>query len=315
MRIGCMTHEIDISWQVLRQILRQWAGGEAELAEATPLAGGSINIALKLVAKDGRRAVLKITPHRVDRAYVDEAWQLALLREAGVPVPEVYLYKLGSLDDPHSYILMEFVEGVDLGAAKTCCAAEQFDKLQAELAEMVLRIHAQTSDQYMRATGGEPLRFDRWDQCYRDIYDPIWRDVERSNLLPVKCRKVVGKVHDRLDRLLAHGDCPRLLHWDIWATNLMVRQGPDGDWHVTALLDPLCKYGHAEAELAYMELFHTITPAFLKTYQRQRKLPPEYHTIRKPVYQLYSLLNHLHLFGAEYLKSTLAAIERVAPLV
>jgi len=310
-----MTHEIDISWQVLRQILRQWAGDDTDLAEVTPLTGGSISTTLKLSTRDGRSAVLKITPHRVDRSYLDEAWQLTLLREVGVPVPEVYLHKLGSLDDPHSYILMEFIQGVDLAEAKTCCSPEQFDALQVELAEIVLKMHAKTAEHYMRATGSEPARFDRWDKCYHDIFDPIWREVDKSGVLPVKCRKQIAKVHDRLDRLLAHNDCPRLVHWDIWATNLMVRQSVDGNWHVAALLDPMCKYAHAEAEIAYMELFHTITPTFLKTYQRERKLPPEYHTIRKPVYQLYSLLNHVRLFGQEYLKLALAAVDRVAPLV
>jgi fructosamine-3-kinase len=84
---------------------------------------------------------------------------------------------------------------------------------------------------------------------------------------------------------------------------------------VCALLDPNCKYGHAEAELAYMELFHTSTPAFMKAYQHHRRLPQEYFQVRRPVYQLYSLLNHLRLFGPEYLKSVTGAIERVSPLV
>src|SRR5437763_14097063 len=81
-------HEIDISWQVLGQSMRQWAGDDAELAEVTPMTGGSTNTTLKLGTKNGQQAVLKSTPHRVDRAHTDEAWQLALLREAGVPVPE-----------------------------------------------------------------------------------------------------------------------------------------------------------------------------------------------------------------------------------
>src|ERR1700733_4721691 len=95
-------HEVDISWQVLRDIARRWAGEVAELDCVTPLAGGSINTTLALILKDGRKAVLKITPHRVDRSYEDEAWQLALLREAGMPVPQVYEVRLGSLEEPFS---------------------------------------------------------------------------------------------------------------------------------------------------------------------------------------------------------------------
>jgi fructosamine-3-kinase len=309
-------HEVDISWQMLRGIARQWAGETADVESVTPLAGGSINTTLALTLKDGQKAVLKITPHRVDRAYVDEAWQLALLGEAGLPVPMVYRYQLGSLDAPFSYILMEFVDGVDLAETKAACPAEQFDALQAEFAAYVLKLHSRTHPHFQRAVGGTDVKqYSQWHECYREWFEPIWREVEKAGVLPVKCRKIVSKVHERLDRLLNHEDCPRLLHWDLWSTNVLCKCNGDGKWHVAAFLDPHCKYGHAEAELAYLELFHTITPAFMKAYQQERKLTPEYHQVRKPVYQLYSMLNDLRLFGQEYLKPTLAAIDRVGHLV
>ncbi|HET6248177.1 MAG TPA: fructosamine kinase family protein [Tepidisphaeraceae bacterium] len=309
-------HEVDISWQVLRGIARQWAGDAADVEAVTPLAGGSINTTLAVVLKDGRKAVLKITPHRVDRSYTDEAWQLALLKEAGLPVPEVYLYQLGSLDEPFSYILMEFIEGMDLAEAKSACAAGEFEQLQIELASYVRKLHERTHSHFQRAVGGENVkRYEKWHECYREFFDPIWHEVEKSGVLPVRCRKVVGKVHERLERFLTHDDCPRLLHWDLWSTNLMCHCKGDGQWHIAAFLDPHCKYGHAEAELAYLELFHTVTPAFMKAYQQTAKLAPEYHQVRKPVYQLYSMLNDLRLFGQEYLKPTLAAIDRVGHLV
>jgi fructosamine-3-kinase len=207
------------------------------------------------------------------------------------------------------------MEGVDLSAARAACSAEQFNALQTELAQMVLRLHDQTADNYMRVTSNGAKRFNAWPPCYRDIYETIWREVEKSGQLPVKIRKLVNRIHDRLDRLLAHDDRPRLVHWDLWATNLLAAPNRDGNWHITALLDPNCKFAHAEAEIAYLELFHTITPEFMRVYQRSHKLPPEYHRIRKPIYQLYSLLNHLRLFGQEYLKPACAAIERAGALV
>jgi fructosamine-3-kinase len=309
---------VDISWQVLRQIVQDWAGASSDLAEVKSLDGGSVSTTLALTATDGQRAVLKITPHRVDRAYADEALQLNLMREAGVPAPQVYRWEIGTLDRPFSYLLMEFVDGVDLPTVRRDCAPDAFDVVQAELAEIVLRLHANTSTHYHRLTHAEPRRFESWAPCYREIYDGIWHEVEKSTgtaALSTKCRKVVGKVHERLEQLLAHSDKPRLVHWDLWGNNLLLRQGDDGKWHVVALLDPACKYAHCEAELAYMELFHTATPAFFKAYQQTTRLPAEYHSVRKPVYQLYEMLNHLRMFGVEYLKPTLAAIERVTPLV
>ena len=238
--------------------------------------------------------------------------------KAGVPAPQVYRWEIGTLDQPFSYLLMEFVDGVDLPAARECCDAETFDQVQAELAEIVLRMHSNFSTHYHRLTHEEPRRYDAWAPCYRDIYDGIWHEVEKLPAplaLPLKYRKTVGRVHERLEGLLAHGDKPRLVHWDIWGNNLLLRQGDDGRWHVAALLDPACKYAHCEAELAYMELFHTVTPAFMRAYQQNERLSREYHQVRKPIYQLYEMLNHLRVFGHEYLRPTLAAIERVTPLV
>lgn len=308
--------DIDISWQSLRRIVQEWAGTSAELKEFVPLHGGQINTTLDLHLADGRRLVIKVSPHRVDKSYEREAYQLAHLKQCGIPVPEVYKWRIGSLDDPFSYMLIEFVEGVDLGEARRQCTLEEFDALQCELAEIVAAMHANTNAKYMRVVdGAQGPTFDTWPAFYRSVYDAIWHECERDKLLPKSCRKQIGKIHERLERFLAHGDQPRLVHWDIWNTNVLVARNGDGKWHVRALLDPNCKFAHAEAEIAYLELFHTVTPAFMKAYQHHHKLPAEYHKFRKPIYQLYPMINHLNLFGESYVKPLTAAVEKTSHLV
>ena len=307
--------EVEVSWPQLRQIVLEWAGPEIELDEVMPLYGGAINTTLLLKTKCDKKCVLKITPHRVDRSYEDEAQQLALLGEAGVPIPKIYHLQTGSLEKPFSYLLMEFVEGVDLNAAKSQCTPEQFDQLQEHLAELVLLMHEMRSPHCMRVSAAEPKRYERWPQFFHDVFDPIWKNVEKSEALPVKSRKLMGKIHNGLDKLIDHDDGARLMLGDLWASNILAKPDESGRWRVSAILDPHCKYGHAEEELAYLELFHTVTPAFMRAYQQARKLDPEYFRVRRQVYQLYSLLDHLHLFGQEYLKSTLAMLDRVGALV
>ncbi|HEY8748962.1 MAG TPA: fructosamine kinase family protein [Tepidisphaeraceae bacterium] len=310
-----MTPQVEVSWQVLRQIVQDWAGEGVELDEVTPLFGGAINTTLRLTTKCGQKSVLKITPHRVDRSYEDEVLQLELLREVGLPVPRIYQLQTGSLEKPFSYLLMEFVEGVDLAVAKSQCSAGQFDQLQEHLAELVLLMHERRSPTCMRVTAAEPKRYEQWHEFFRDVFDPIWREVDKSGVLPVKSRKAMSRIHDRLDRLIQHDDGARLTHWDLWATNVLARPDDAGRWRVAAILDPNCKYAHAEAEIAYLELFHTVTPAFMRAYQQVHKIEPEYYRVRRQVYQLYSLLNHLHLFGQEYLKSMLAMLDRVGTVI
>jgi fructosamine-3-kinase len=307
--------EIDISWDSLRRIVKDWAGESAELAEFRPLHGGCINTTLALTLADGAKAVVKISPHRVDRAYEREAIHLTMMRGAGIPAPEVYRWKIGSLDDPISYLLIEFIDGVDLAEAKSRCTPDEFDALQRDLADIVARMHANKNQRYMRIME-ESDTHENWGRFFRQIYDPIWQETEKSPLLPKGCRKQISKIHEKLERLLAHNDCPRLVHWDLWSTNILCKPDASGQWHVQALVDPSCKYAHAEAELAYLELFQTVTPAFMKEYQqRLHKLPVEYHQWRKPIYQLYPLIDHVHLFGAEYVKPLSAMLEKCAHLV
>lgn len=310
-----MSHDADISWQTLRCIARTWAGEAAELAEVKPLDGGCINTTLALTLADGQRCVLKVSPHRLNRDYEREVYQLNLLHDVGVPTPRVYASRIGSLEDPHSYILMEYIDGVDLAEAKRRCDAEQFERLQHNLAELVLTMHAHTADSYCRVTGPQPERFESWPVFYRKVYDPIWLDVEKDPQLPKHTRNLISKVYEKLDRLIAHDDSPRLVHWDIWATNVLSAPDESGAWRIVAVLDPNCKYAHAEAEIAYIELFHTCTPSFLKTYHNSRKLEDGYHHVRKHIYQLFPLVNHFHLFGPQYLTPLTAAAERAAALV
>ena len=307
-------HE-DISWQVLRQIAQNWAGSSAELAEVKPLEGGMINTTLCLTLADGQRAVLKISPHRVNRDYQREAHQLDFLRSLGVPTPRVYRHEIGSLDDPHSYILMEFIEGIDFARAKTQCTKESFDQLQLHLAELVLLMHAQTSPLYCRVTSDQSRTFEKWCDFYRHIYDPIVNEAQKNKELPPRARKLMAKVHEKLDWLLAHEDVPRLVHWDMWSMNLLARPDEQGNWRICAVLDPNCKFAHAEAELAYMDLFHTIAPTFMKCYQQSRRLDDGYHRVRKAIYQLYPLINHVNLFGHEYVKPMTLTLEKAAAMI
>jgi fructosamine-3-kinase len=311
-----MSQEMDISWQVLGRIVREWGGETAEIAEIKPLDGGCISTTVAMLLTDNRKVVCKISPHRVDRSYVNEAHQLNFMAGLGLPVPTVYAAKVGTLDDPFSYILMEFIEGMNLHQAKQKCSAEEFEGLQKRLAEMMLMLHERIGPAYARVEiEPMPSQFETWAGFYRNVFDPIYRDVVQISALPIKTRKHIGKIHERLDRLLQNDEVPRLVHWDVWSTNILVGPDDSGNWKIAALLDPNCKFAHFEAEIAYMTLFHTSTPAFLKAYQQRRRLTEEYHRVRKLIYQLYFLLNHVVLFGGEYVNQAIAAVDRLSPVV
>jgi fructosamine-3-kinase len=287
------TTESDISWHLLRQILQDWAGSSVDLAEVAPLDGGCVNTTLHLTLIDGQHAVIKITPHRVNLSYQDEANQLKMLHELGIPVPEVYRCATGMLQQPKSHL-----------------PQEDYQQLQLELADYTSRLHNVTAEQYGRLARGHAPASD-WPTLYRELYNPIFKAVEKSPLLGVKIRRRLERVHEKLPRLIEHADKPRLTHGDLWGGNVMCHKNGDGRWHVAALLDPNLTYAHAEAEVAYMELFHTATHTFMQAYQNEHKLHADYHRLRKPVYQLYELMNHVQLFGQEYVRPLCETLDKV----
>jgi fructosamine-3-kinase len=301
--------ENDVSWQVLRRILKEWAGSAAELDEVQALAGGSINTTLLLTAVDGLRAVLKVSSHRVNRDLMREAHQLKLMQNLGIPCPMVFAEHLADLDQPDSWILLEYVQGEDLHKVKEQCSKTEYDVIQEDLAEICIAMHQEHARKYGRV--GDEQATPNWPDFFHMIYDSLWKDVREAKLLTSKTMRNMEKVHEKLEVLLEHDDKPRLIHGDFWASNILARKTPAGKWRIAALLDPNLKYAHVESEMAYLELFHTVTPAFLRRYEKAFPLSHAYHRYRKDLYQLYDLLDHIHLFGNEYIKPFQKSLNKV----
>ncbi len=157
--------------------------------------------------------------------------------------------------------------------------------------------------------------FTDWPAFYRSLVDPIWQEAERMNCLPGKTHKTISRVHERLEKLLAHGDKPRLCHGDLWSGNVLCRVDTNGNWHVAAIIDPELRHAHYESEIAYMDLSKTINHAFKQAYQSHLRLPDNYHRVRKPIYQLYALVNQLQLNGHAHASRVIESAEKLASIV
>ncbi len=87
-----------------------------------------------------------------------------------------------------------------------------------------------------------------------------------------------------------------LLHGDLWAGNSAF-----DDQGEAVFFDPACYYGDRETDLAMTELFNGFSPDFYQGYHEIFPIDQGYQQ-RKPLYQLYHLLNHFNLFGGSYLQ-------------
>lgn len=96
---------------------------------------------------------------------------------------------------------------------------------------------------------------------------------------------------------------PSLLHGDLWSGNVAFLSSGE-----PVIFDPAVYYGDREADLAMTELFGGFGGDFYSAYVAAWPLDAGY-PVRKQLYNLYHLLNHLNLFGAGYVDQCLATID------
>jgi protein-ribulosamine 3-kinase len=120
-----------------------------------------------------------------------------------------------------------------------------------------------------------------------------------------------GRLRERGERLL--GEFPRLfeeyrpvaslLHGDLWSGNYAyTREGEP------VIFDPAVYYGDREADIAMTELFGGFGREFYAAYREVYPLDEGY-AVRKTLYNLYHVLNHLNLFGGGYLSQAQGMID------
>jgi fructosamine-3-kinase len=87
---------------------------------------------------------------------------------------------------------------------------------------------------------------------------------------------------------------PSLLHGDLWGGNW----GTDRAG-APVIFDPAVYYGDRETDIAMTRLFGGFSNRFYTAYQATWPLDQAAGT-RRPLYNLYHVLNHLNLFGGAY---------------
>ena len=105
--------------------------------------------------------------------------------------------------------------------------------------------------------------------------------------------------------LAGHEPAPSLLHGDLWSGNAAAL--PSGE---PVFFDPAVYVGDAEVDVAMTELFGGFGRPFHVAYNELRPARPR-SAIRREIYNLYHLLNHLNLFGAAYHERTRRSVRKL----
>ena len=218
------------------------------------------------------------------------------------------------------------VPGVRLRLAWSDVAVVAFEWLEmrplkdaAALGRAVAALHRQPI-----ARGPDPGKFgwmhDNWigGTPQKNAWSNDWAKFFRDRRLAPQFARAVrdgrGAALSRMaDRVLGavpallrgHDPTPSLLHGDLWSGN--VAELASGE---PAIFDPAVYVGDREADIAMTELFGGFDAAFYGAYDEALPRAPGYE-VRRELYNLYHLLNHLNLFGAGYRARVDATVARL----
>jgi fructosamine-3-kinase len=235
---------------------------------------------------DDRPCFRQANEARFADAFAAEAQGLAALRAAGVRAPEPLAF---GVQAGEAYLLVEYLElrkDGDWQALGRMLAAQH-------------RRHGTrfgwARDNFIGATPQQNGWLADWPTFFteRRLAPQLRLALENGFRLDP------GNV---VELLAQHRPQPSLLHGDLWSGNAGFLA--DGS---PVLFDPAVYYGDREADLAMTELNGGFPKAFYAAYEAAYPLEPGY-ALRKHLYNLYHLLNHLNLFGGGYLGQVTATL-------
>ncbi|MHB0998846.1 MAG: fructosamine kinase family protein [Armatimonadota bacterium] len=277
-------------------ILHRWLSRPVKCENIRRLHGGMVDSVLALEFDvPPYNAVVKVSR---ETDFTGQADALNYLRtHSRMPLPEVYLKGTASEQMALSFLLMEMLPGVNMGDASI--SPDQRLNIDYQLAKILIELHSHTGDHF-GVIGSDETGASWFDLFKVWIMDNWTRAVPR---LTQKSLDIIPILLDRMPDVFSEQPVPTLIHGDIWANNIMLDMRGD-DWVITGFVDPGTMYADVEFELAYLEIFQTVTGGFFDRYYKDRPMRGGYN-IRKLYYWLNTMLLHVWFFGYDrYIERT-----------
>ncbi len=250
--------------------------------------GGCINATYVIGGLD-RHYFVKLNQAAVGEMFAAEADGLReLARSAAVRVPIPICW---GVTDESAYLVLEHLE---LGRSGR--------DGPVRLGRALAALHGTHQDTYgwhrNNTIGATPQTNER-----NEDWTMFWREHRLGYQLELAARNGHGGALQRqgeqlllqLAKLLGdHRPAAALLHGDLWSGNYAYDASG-----APVLFDPAVYFGDRETDLAMTELFGGFDPDFYASYEEAYPLDAGYR-VRKMLYNLYHVLNHLNLFGGGY---------------
>lgn len=237
----------------------------------------------------GHQPFIKRAPANRLPMFAAEATGLLALAESGtVRVPEVIDY---GTDDEGAFIVLERLELLRPSGEASAVLGRQLAAMHRQFGSA----HGWAHDNFIGLAPQLNAWHDDWPTFFATQRLGFQLDLAEENGYAGRVTRRGRALVDRLPELLGHRPRPSLLHGDFWSGNHGML--PDG---TPVIFDPAVHYGDRECDLAMAALFGGFHPEFFDAYIEAWPMAAGWQD-RWKVYQLYHVLNHLNLFGEQYL--------------
>jgi fructosamine-3-kinase len=271
-------------------------GRAVAVHSALPVAGGCINACYR-VSTGGAGLFIKLNSVGAADSFAAEADGLAALRAAGMRAPEPLAH---GTTETRAYLAIELLE---------LRATGDFEALGRQLAAQHRaggERFGWRRDNYIGATPQKNPWCESWPDFWRDRrLAPQLARAEANGY----GRELRGDIEHLMQALgvffPGYAPASSLLHGDLWSGNAGFFA--DGS---PVIFDPAVYRGDREADLAMTELFGGFPERFYSAYREAWPLDPGY-AVRRDLYNLYHVLNHLNLFGSGYLGQARSLVRRL----
>ena len=267
--------------------LSETLGKNIRLQWVRDLPGGDINRAA-LIGDGNTDWFLKYHSNAPDGMFAAEARALTEISEKKcirAPCPLAY-----GNDGGTAWLVLEYLELTSNGPASLL--GQQLAALHA----VTNKQHGWSRDNYIGSTPQYNTPCENWAEFWRDYRLKPQLEMAHSAGHGGRILSKGERLLENIDELMdGHQPAASLLHGDLWAGNKAYTT--DGQ---PVIFDPASYYGDRETDIAMTELFGGFEADFYAAYQAHSPLPDGYR-LRRDLYNLYHMLNHLNLFGGGYL--------------
>lgn len=260
------------------------------------VSGGDINHAYHLQTDSISWFIKLNQPHLLPMFAAEAAGLKELAATQTVRVPKVIT--CGKTAD-YAYLILEYI---DL-KSKNSTSERLF-------AQQLARLHQQKQPFYGWAIENTIGSTPQYNGSYDNWID-FWQQQRLGSQLKIAAKNgYAGNLQSSGEKLCANAGVffrnytppPALLHGDLWGGNVAADSQNN-----PVIFDPACYYGDRETDIAMTELFGGFGREFYAVYQDYYPLDSGYN-VRKTLYNLYHIINHLNLFGGAYLHRAEAMI-------